>query len=230
MGSTQSTWGPVHSEIIIMKAFIFATVLAVAAAIPIEDTDDVKAAKVEFSAAFKAAQAGEHAKLAPSPVATAYLADLPEVSDARDAFRAVYDKFAAGEAKPVVTAYIADTQEVSDARDAFRVVYDKYAAGDVAHPVAPIHEVAPIVTTKAIAPVAYAANAVAPVTVAASYWNNYYGAYPYTHTAYAGYPYAHTGYPYAHTAYPYAHAGYAGYYGAYPYALSTVAVAPTKAV
>merc|ERR1712172_155941 len=189
--------GPVHSEIIIMKAFIFATVLAVAAAIPIEDTDDVKAAKVEFSAAFKAAQAGEHAKLAPAPVATAYLADLPEVSeardafravydmyaageakpvatayiadtqevaDARDAFRAVYDKFAAGEAKPVVTAYIADTQEVSDARDAFRVVYDKYAAGDVAHPVAPVHEVAPIV---------------APVTVAASYWNNYYGAYPY---------------------------------------------------
>merc|ERR1711935_50631 len=171
---------PVHSEIIIMKAFIFATVLAVAAAIPIEDTDHVKAAKVEFSAAFKAAQAGEHAKLAPAPVATAYLADLPEVSDARDAFRAVYDMYAAGEAKPVVTAYIADTQEVSDARDAFRVVYDKYAAGDVAHPVAPIHEVAPIVTyTKAVAPVAYAAKAVAPVTVAASYWNNYYGAYPY---------------------------------------------------
>merc|ERR1711935_887148 len=152
---------PVHSEIIIMKAFIFATVLAVAAAIPIEDTDDVKAAKVEFSAAFKAAQAGEHAKLAPAP---AYLADLPEVSEARDAFRAVYDMYAAGEAKPVVTAYIADTQEVSDARDAFRVVYDKYAAGDVAHPVA-------------------------PVTVAASYWNNYYGAYPYPHTAYAAYPY-----------------------------------------
>merc|ERR1711935_703541 len=152
---------PVHSEIIIMKAFIFATVLAVAAAIPIEDTDDVKAAKVEFSAAFKAAQAGEHAKLAPAPayladlpevseardafravydmyaageakpVATAYIADTQEVADARDAFRAVYDKFAAGEAKPVVTAYIADTQEVSDARDAFRVVYDKYAAGDV---------------------------------------------------------------------------------------------------
>merc|ERR1712106_213835 len=86
---------PVHSEIIIMKAFIFATVLAVAAAIPIEDTDDVKAAKVKFSAAFKAAQAGEHAKLAPLPVATAYLADLPEVSEARDAFRAVYDMYAA---------------------------------------------------------------------------------------------------------------------------------------
>merc|ERR1712110_1310025 len=171
---------PVHSEIIIMKAFIFATILAAATAIPIEDTEEVKAAKAEHAAA----HADAETRL---PVATAYLADLPEVSDARDAFR---------------------------------VVYDKYAAGDVAHPVAPVHEVAPIVTTKAIA----------PVTVAASYWNNYYGAYPYTHTAYAGFPYAHTGYPYAHTAYPYAHAGYAGYYGAYPYALSTVAVAPTKAV
>merc|ERR1711935_137762 len=205
---------PVHSEIIIMKAFIFATILAAATAIPIEDTEKVKAAKAEHAASHVDAEAR-------LPVATAYLADLPEVSDARDAFRAVYDMYAAGEAKPVVTAYIADTQEVSDARDAFRVVYDKYAAGDVAYPVAPIHEVAPIVTYT---------KAVAPVTVAASYWNNYYGAYPYTHTAYAGYPYAHTGYPYAHTAYPYAHAGYAGYYGAYPYALSTVAVAPTKAV
>merc|ERR1711935_1277111 len=196
---------PVHSEIIIMKAFIFATILAAATAIPIEDTEKVKAAKAEHAAS----HADAEARL---PVATAYLADLPEVSDARDAFRAVYDMYAAGEAKPVATAYIADTQEVADARDAFRVVYDKYAAGDVAHPVAPIHEVAPIVTyTKAVAPVSYAAKAVAPVTVAASYWNNYYGAYPYTHT----------GYPYAHTAYPYAHAGYAGYYGAYPYALST---------
>merc|ERR1712110_1206699 len=176
--------GPVHSEIIIMKAFIFATILAAATAIPIEDTEEVKAAKAEHAAAHADAETRV-------PVATAYLADLPEVSDARDAFRAVYDMYAAGEAKPVATAYIADTQEVSDARDAFRVVYDKYAAGDVAHPVA-------------------------PVTVAASYWNNYYGAYPYTHTAYAGFPYAHT--------------GYAGYYGAYPYALSTVAVAPTKAV
>merc|ERR1712184_118988 len=181
---------PVHSEIIIMKAFIFATILAAATAIPIEDTEEVKAAKAEHAAAHADAETRV-------PVATAYLADLPEVSDARDAFRAVYDK---------------------------------YAAGDVAHPVAPIHEVAPIATTKAVAPVAYAAKAVAPVTVAASYWNNYYGAYPYTHTAYAGYPYAHTGYPYAHTAYPYAHAGYAGYYGAYPYALPAVAVAPTKAV
>merc|ERR1711963_1058978 len=102
---------PVHSEIIIMKAFIFATVLAVAAAVPIEDTEEVKAAKAEFAAAFAAAEAGEHAALAPAAVATAYLADLPEVAEAKDAFR---------------------------------VVFDKYANGEVALPVAPVHEVAPV--------------------------------------------------------------------------------------
>merc|ERR1712025_230477 len=167
---------PVHSEIIIMKAFIFATVLAVAAAVPLEDTEEVKAAKAEFAKAFAAAEAGEHIALRPDAVATAYLADLPDVAEAKAAFQAVFDK---------------------------------YAAGEVALPIAPVHEVAPVV----------AAPAVAPVAVAAPYWNNYYGAYPY----------AHAGYPYAHAGYPYAHAGYAGYYGGYPFALPTVAVKPAKA-
>merc|ERR1712241_841856 len=175
--------GPVHSEIIIMKAFIFATVLAVAVAVPLEDTEEVKAAKAEFAAAFAAAEAGEHIALRPAAVASAYLADLPDVAEAKAAFQAVFDK---------------------------------YAAGEVALPVAPVHEVAPVV----------AAPAVAPVAVAAPYWNNYYGGYPYAH---AGYPYAHAGYPYAHAAYPYAHTGYAGYYGGFPYALPAVAVAPAKA-
>merc|ERR1711993_162166 len=115
---------PVHSEIIIMKAFIFATVLAVAAAIPIEDTEEVKAAKAEFATAFAAAEAGEHA-----PLATAYLADLPEVAEAKDASR---------------------------------VVFDKYAAGEVALPVAPIHDVAPVVAAPVAAPVAIAAPVAAP--------------------------------------------------------------------
>merc|ERR1719195_2162565 len=70
-----------------MKAFIFATILAVATAIPIEDTDEVKAAKAE-------------------PVATAYLADLPEVAEAKAAFQAVFDKYAAGEvALPVAPVH-----------------------------------------------------------------------------------------------------------------------------
>merc|ERR1711976_431220 len=206
---------PVHSEIIIMKAFIFTTVLA-AAAVPLEDTVEVKVAKAEFSKAFARAQAGKHAELAPSPT---YLADLPEVAQARDEFRAVWDMYAAGEAQPVATNYIADTPEVADAKDAFRAVYDMYAAGDVAKPVAPIHKVTP-----AVAPVAYTTKAVAPVHADATYWNNYYGAYP---TAYAGYPYyTHNIYPYAHTAYPYAHAGY---YGTYPYAFPAVTIKAAKA-
>merc|ERR1712079_363991 len=36
--------------------------------------------------------------------------------------------------------------EVAEAKDAFRVVFDKYANGEVALPVAPVHEVAPVVT------------------------------------------------------------------------------------
>merc|ERR1711994_689198 len=42
----------------------------------IADSDDVAAAKVEFAAAFAAAEAGEHAALAPKPV------EVPEVSTA----------------------------------------------------------------------------------------------------------------------------------------------------
>merc|ERR1739838_7012 len=77
--------GPVHSEIIIiMKAFIFASLLAVAAA------------KAEFAAAFAAAEAGEHAALAPVQGATAYLADLPEVAEAKAAHTAVFDAYTAG--------------------------------------------------------------------------------------------------------------------------------------
>merc|ERR1711973_924140 len=71
--------GPVHSEIIIMKAFIFATVLAVAAA------------------AFAAAEAGEHIALRPAAVASAYLNDDADVAEAKAAFQAVFDKYAAGE-------------------------------------------------------------------------------------------------------------------------------------
>merc|ERR1712223_300125 len=150
----------VHSEIIIMKAFIFATVLAVAAAVPIEDTDEVKAAKAKFAAAFAAAEAGEHIALRPAAVASAYLDDDADVAEAKAAFQAVFDK---------------------------------YAAGEVALPVAPVHEVAPVETVPAVAPVAPAA-----AVIAAPYWH---GAYPYAHAAYPAY----AGY-----------AGYAGYYG-YPY-------------
>ena len=85
--------------------------MAVAAAVPIEDTDEVKAAKAEFAAAFAAAEAGEHIALRPAAVASAYLNDDADVAEAKAAFQAVFDK---------------------------------YAAGEVALPVAPVHEVAPV--------------------------------------------------------------------------------------
>merc|ERR1712123_334200 len=48
-----------------MNSLILASFLAVATALPIEDTPEVAAAKEEFSAAFAAAEKGEHAALAP---------------------------------------------------------------------------------------------------------------------------------------------------------------------
>merc|ERR1711892_1347246 len=48
-----------------MNSLILASLLAVATALPIEDTPEVAAAKAEFSAAFAAAEKGEHAALAP---------------------------------------------------------------------------------------------------------------------------------------------------------------------
>merc|ERR1711881_733286 len=96
----------VHSWTIIMKAFIFATLLAVATAIPLEDTAEVKAAKEAFMAAFAAAEAGEHAALAPVQGAAAYLADAADVADAKAAFKTTFDLYANGEvALPVAPVH-----------------------------------------------------------------------------------------------------------------------------
>merc|ERR1711937_155089 len=48
-----------------MNTLVLASVLTFASALPIEDTPEVAAAKAEFAAAFAAAEAGEHAALAP---------------------------------------------------------------------------------------------------------------------------------------------------------------------
>merc|ERR1712008_566372 len=122
----------VHSEIIIiMKAFIFASFLAVAAAIPLEDTAEVLAAKAVFNAAFAAAEAGEHAGLATVQGPTAYLADLPEVAEAKAAHALAFNAYTAGTvALPVAPVFTG---------------------------VHPAHVVAPVVATPAAAPVAIAA-------------------------------------------------------------------------
>merc|ERR1712087_446633 len=116
--------GPVHSEIIIMKAFIFATVLAVATAIPIEDTDEVKAAKAEHAAA----HAEANARVLGEAVASAYLADLPEVVEAKAAFQAVFDKYAAGEvALPVAPVHEVPAVVAPAAAVAHPYAYAAYA-------------------------------------------------------------------------------------------------------
>merc|ERR1719483_766242 len=72
-------------------------------ALPIEDTPEAGAAKAEVNAAFAAAEAGDHAALAPvnadaqaAQIAAAYLADGEEVAAAKDAFQAAFDDAAAG--------------------------------------------------------------------------------------------------------------------------------------
>ena len=57
-----------------------------ASAYAIEYTLEVQQARADFMAKFEAAQNGEHAALAPMPVANAYLADDPDVAEAKAMF------------------------------------------------------------------------------------------------------------------------------------------------
>merc|ERR1712001_780442 len=192
----------VHSWTIIMKAFIFATLLAVASAIPLEDTEEVKAAKEAFAKAFAAAEAGDHAKLAPVQGPAMYLDDTEEVAAAKAAYAGHIT--VQGDA-----AYLADLPEVAAAKAAFKATFDQFANGEVPLPVAPVHTITPVVNTLPV-PVA------APVLAAPHYYNGFFG-YP----GYAGYA-GHLGGYYGH---PYAHAGYAGY----PFGYPVVAAAPAAA-
>ena len=80
-------------------------VVAVAAAAPqyLEDTEEVKAAKAEFQAAFDLAEAGGLADLAPvnndvqaEQIPAAFLEDDEDVAAAKAAFQAAFDDAAAG--------------------------------------------------------------------------------------------------------------------------------------
>merc|ERR1739838_594544 len=96
MGRFSGTWANMYKLII-------ASLLAVATALPIEDTAEVAEAKAVFNAAFAAADAGEHAALAPvnadaqaAQIAAEYLADAEEVAAAKAAFQAAFDDAAVG--------------------------------------------------------------------------------------------------------------------------------------
>merc|ERR1712189_63635 len=83
--------------LITMKFLSTLCLAASASAMALEDTADVKAAKATFNAAFMAAEAGEHAALAPAPVASSYLADSADVAAAKADFAAAFAAAEAGE-------------------------------------------------------------------------------------------------------------------------------------
>merc|ERR1711892_1476248 len=124
MGSFEYSLGTFSPPI--MNSLILASLLAVASSLPIEDTQEVIEAKTKFSAAFIAAEAGEHAALAPvnidvqapapvfsgEQIPTAYLADAPEVAVAKAAH------LATAQAEQIPAIYIADTDHVAVAKAA----------------------------------------------------------------------------------------------------------------
>merc|ERR1712241_1190599 len=77
--------------------------LSAVAALPLEDTPEVMEARANFMSAFQAAEAGDHAMLAPvnndvqaPQIATAYLADTEDVAEAKEAFHLEFKNVEAG--------------------------------------------------------------------------------------------------------------------------------------
>jgi len=200
-----------------LKFFILSCILATAAAIPLEDTADVKAAKAMFYKAFEDAEMGKLAELqapqiphmylnddAAVAAAKPYLADAPEVAAAKPYMADAADVAAAkpylADAADVAAAkpYLADTAEVAAAKAEFMKYFDAREKGIPATP-------------GALEPVQYAAPVVhhAPITytyAAPSVYNYALPAYTYANTwahhAISPYYYAPTTYshilPYAH--------------------------------
>merc|ERR1712025_1038008 len=129
----------------IMKTLVLAFVLSVASGSPVlMDTLEVAAEKEKFAAAFKAAEAGEHAKLAPvntdvqepAPVFVgkripeAFLEDTAPVAEARSLFTAAFEDAAAGglaakqapapefTGEQIADSYLEDFAPVAEARAA----------------------------------------------------------------------------------------------------------------
>merc|ERR1712013_153209 len=161
--------GSLVLNILIMNKLVLACVLAVATAAPLDDTPDVAAAKTSFKAAFAAASAGDHAKLAP-----------------------VNNDM---QAPQIASAYLDDVEEVAAAKAAFDAEFKSAAAGGLAakQAPAPVHEVAEHVVHKVelpVAPVAYTAyHHMVPHT---------YAAYPVASSLYSHYPYTAYAHPYTY--------------------------------
>merc|ERR1712012_1238521 len=168
--------------IIIMKFLVGLTLVAVAAAVPIELTPEVATATKEHLAAHAAALKGEHAALAPVQGPAFYLADAADVAAAKPYLPDAADVAAA---KP----YLADTADVAAAKVEFQKYFDAAAAGTPLTPVTV--PVAPVVVPKLVVPqVAAPAKVAAPIvsyTIPSTYYAGYY---PYHYT----YPYHYANY------------------------------------
>merc|ERR1712076_201811 len=132
--------------------------LSAVAALPLEDTVEVKEAKADFMSAFHAAEAGDHAKLAPVN------------NDVQ--------------APQIATAYMADTADVSEAKEAFHLEFKNVEAGGLADKQAP-GPVAPAVM-KVETPVVYShlpylVHPATPLTYNDLHPINYAATYPYTY-------------------------------------------------
>jgi len=80
-----------------MYKIAFAVCLSAVAALPLEDTAEVKAAKDAFATVYKTVEAGEHINLMPvnndvqaPQIANAYLDDTMDVAEAKEAFMAAF--------------------------------------------------------------------------------------------------------------------------------------------
>merc|ERR1712203_805015 len=135
--------------------------LSAVAALPLEDTVEVKEAKAEFMSAFQAAEAGEHAMLAPLN------------NDVQ--------------APQIATAYMADTKDVAEAKKAFLLEFKNVEAGGLADKQAP-GPVAPAVMKAPVAPVVYSHIPATHLTYTGLHPVIYNGLH---HLNYAAYPYTY---------------------------------------
>jgi hypothetical protein len=146
--------------------------VAAAVAVPIDDTEEVAAAKAQFQAAFDSAAAGGLAAAQAPQIAAEYLADNEDVREAKAAFYAAFDDATAG----------------------------GLAAKQAPAPQHVIPAPAPLVAPLSYAmPYAYAAGM--PYTYAAGMPYTYAAGMPYTYAAGMPYAYA-AGMPYAYAGLP----------------------------
>merc|ERR1712025_266174 len=222
----------------IMKTLVLVLVLSVASGSPVlMDTLEVAAEKEKFAAAFKAAEAGEHAKLAPvntdvqepapvfvgKQIPEAFLEDTAPVAEARSLFTAAFEDAAAGglaakqapapefTGEQIADSYLEDFAPVAEARAAFKAAFDDAAAGGLAAKQAPAPAL-PATHVAAVKSAAVIPLAAAPAVGAPLVYTHHY---PYTyHTLTAPKVVSYTGLTHPH-ALPltYTHTlPYAGFY------------------